>query len=290
MDFVDLHTHTHASDGSDSPTALVRAAAARKLRAVAITDHDTLSGLAEAAEEGQALGVEVVRGCELSTASPYGEVHVLGLWLPSEKSKIAELEVVLENLRKHRKSRNLVIVKKLCSLGMNVSYDEVLHVAGGDTVGRPHIATVLVNKGYVSTIREAFRSILGQGGTAYAPRKILGLGESVRLLAGLEATVCLAHPRLVRCPDNWLESTVQELKKDGLTALEAYHSEHSDADQRYCVDLAARMGLDLSGGSDYHGTVKPDIALGSGRGSLRVPAFVLDKLKASRRQRGLPCA
>lgn len=285
MDFVDLHTHTQASDGSDSPSDLVRIAAERGLRAVAITDHDTLSGLAEAEEEGRTQGIEVVRGCELSTASPYGEVHVLGLWLPHD---VGELEGVLENLRKHRQSRNLVIVEKLRAQGMNVSYDEVLDEAGGDTVGRPHIAAVLMHKGYVSSIRDAFRSLLGQGGTAFAPRKLLGLAEAVRLLSRLGATVCMAHPKLIRCPDEWLESTVDRLRKYGLTALEAYHSEHSEAEQRYCVDLATRLGLDLSGGSDYHGTAKPDIFLGSGRGSLRVPAFVLDKLKESRVQRGLP--
>lgn len=286
MDFVDLHTHTQASDGTDSPGELVRAAAAQGLRAVAVTDHDTLGGLAEAEEAGLGSGIEVVRGCELSTASPYGEVHVLGLWLPHDTS---ELDGVLENLRRHRESRNLVIVEKLRAQGLAVSYDEVLHEAGGETVGRPHIATVLVNKGYVPSVRDAFRTLLGQGGTAFAPRKILGLAEAVRLLSRLGATVCLAHPCLVRCPESWLEATVERLKKFGLTALEAYHSEHSEAEQRYCVDLAARLELDVSGGSDYHGAIKPDIALGTGRGGLRVPAFVLDKLKESRRQRGLAC-
>ena len=285
MDFIDLHTHTLASDGTDSPAELVRRAAVLGLRAVAVTDHDTVGGLDEAVEAGRQYHIEVVRGCELSTASPYGEIHVLGLWLPP---KAQALESVLEDLRKHRQSRNLVIVEKLRAHGFDVKYDDVLEVAGGDTVGRPHIATVLVNKGYVGSVREAFHSLLGQGGLAYAPREILGLAEAVRLLAGLGATVCMAHPRLIRCPQPWLESTVERLKPFGLSAIEAYHSEHSDADQRYCVDLAARFGLELCGGSDYHGSVKPGIALGMGRGGLRVPLFVLDRLKEARQKQGLP--
>ena len=285
MDFVDLHTHTQASDGSDSPAALVRLAAAKGLRAVAITDHDTVAGLDEAEEEGRACGIEVVRGCEVSTASPYGEIHILGLWLPRQPTA---LENVLGDLRHHRQTRNQIIVDKLQGQGFDICYEDVLNVAGGECVGRPHIAAVLMDKGYVPSIRDAFHSLLGQGGAAYTPRKILGLTEAVQLLSGLGATVCMAHPRLIRCPDAWLEATVQGLMPYGLTALEAYHSEHTDADQRHCVDLATRLGLDLSGGSDYHGTTKPGIGLGHGRGGLRVPYFVLEKLKHTRQQRGLP--
>lgn len=285
MEFVDLHTHSCASDGTDSPASLVRKAARAGLQAVALTDHDTVSGLHEAQAAGRDCGVEVVRGCEVSAGSPYGEVHILGLWLPQD---VGELALVLENLRQQRQTRNLHIMEKLAGLGMRLDYDEVLAVAGGETVGRPHIARVLVDRGYAASMRECFDRLLGRSGAAFVPRQSLELTQAVRLLAGLGATVSLAHPRLIPCPDTWLENMVGSLVPCGLTALEAYHSDYSEADERFCVDVAARHGLVLSGGSDYHGGAKPGIELGRGRGRLRVTSFVLDGLKKARRQQGLP--
>lgn len=285
MDFVDLHTHTQASDGTDDPAELVRKALTLGLRAVAVTDHDTLAGLDAAQEAGWAYGITVIRGCEVSATSPYGEVHILGLWLPHDAGPLA---AVLESQRQQRERRNHSIVEKLNAHGMPLTYDDVLAAAAGETVGRPHIAAALMKRGYTSSVREGFKKWLGSGGKAFVPRKTLALEEAVRLLAGLGATVSIAHPRLIHCPHPWLEATIAALKPCGLTALEAYHSEHSEAAQRHCVDIAARHGLELTGGSDYHGQTKPDIALGTGRGALRVPVFVLEKLEAARRQRGLP--
>lgn len=284
MDYIDLHTHSAASDGTDAPAELVRKAASVGLRAIALTDHDTLAGLPEAEAQGRDSGLEVVRGCEISADSPYGEVHILGLWLPRNADG---LENVLKDLRRQRMERNLAIVKKLTALGLRVDYEEVLAAAGGETVGRPHIAAVLLRKGYIASLREGFDTLLGRGGKAFAPRKVLGLVEAVRLLAGLGATACMAHPRLSRCPDSWLEQTAAALVPHGLTALETYHSEYSEADQRFCMDMAARHKLENSGGSDYHGGAKPGVRLGYGRGGLRVPGEILDDLKAARRARGL---
>ncbi len=285
MEFVDLHTHTLASDGTDSPAQLVRKAAAAGLGAVAVTDHDTVGGLDEATEEGARCGIDVIRGCEISARSEFGEMHILGLWLPEDPGPLAH---VLEELRNQRTSRNLIIIRKLVGLGVNISYEEVLAVAGGETVGRPHMAQVLLDKGYVGSLREAFERYLGYKGMAYEVKKTLSPVEAVTLLSGLGATVSLAHPRLIRCSDEWLEDEVAALKPHGLSAIEAYHSEHSQADERFCVDLAARHGLALSGGSDYHGAAKPGISLGTGHGGLRVPAFVLEELRRLRRERGLP--
>lgn len=285
MKLIDLHTHTLASDGTDSPAALVEKAQAAGLAAVAVTDHDTVAGLDEAEAVGRDMSIRVIRGCELSTHTEYGEVHILGLWLPRD---VAPLEDQLDYLRRKRCERNRAIVEKLRALGLDISLEEVHAVARG-SVGRPHIATVLTAKGYVRDVAQAFRDYLGFHGKAYLPKEVLEPDVAVKLLAGLGATVSLAHPLLQKYPVPWLEGLVEKLSGYGLTAIEAWHSEHSDADTRLCVEWARRFGLGLSGGSDYHGANKLGIALGVGRGGLRVPLDVLEKLEAQRRARGLPC-
>lgn len=282
---IDLHTHTQVSDGTDSPGELVRRAKAIGLHALAITDHDTIAGLPEAQQEGAALGIEVIRGCEISARGDDTEMHILGLWLPEDATV---LEQTLADLRAHRDTRNVVIVEKLQALGLDVSYEEVLEASRGEAVGRPHIATVLINKGFATDWQDAFVRYLGYKGKAFAPKEILGPEEAVSLLAGMGATVSLAHPCLSMHSRDAIEQLVRRLKEHGLTAIEAYHSDQSQAEQRFCVDIAARYGLALTGGSDYHGTAKPRISLGTGHGSLRVPLFVLDGLKALRRRLSLP--
>ena len=286
MRFIDLHTHSQASDGTDSPAQLVAGAAAAGLAAVALTDHDTLSGLDEAEAAAQRHGIEFLRGCELSTRTEYGEMHILGLWLPRQADA---LEQRLADIRHKRDNRNAHILEKLATLGISISMDELQHEARGESVGRPHIAALLVKKGAVPDMETAFREYLGSGGRAYLPKEVLEPEEAVRLMAGLGATVSLAHPCLKPLPPDWLEAFVLRLKACGLSAIEAYHSEHSDAAVRSCVDLARRLDLGLSGGSDYHGRNKPRIRLGHGYGGLRVSLDILEDLKARRRQQGLPC-
>lgn len=284
MSCIDLHTHTLASDGTDSPAQLVRRAKDLGLAAVAITDHDTVAGLAEAEKQGQALGLEVICGCEISARGEDNEMHILGLWLPSDTTV---LEQSLLRLREHRHERNVIIVAKLQALGLDISYEEVQAASQGEAVGRPHIAAVLLRKGFVQNWQEAFTRYLGYKGQAYVPKEILSPEQAVNLLAGMGATVSLAHPCLSVSSREAVENLVRNLKGFGLNAIEAYHSDHSQAEQRFCVDLATRYGLALTGGSDYHGTSKPRISLGSGYGGLRVPMFVLDSLKAQRRRLGL---
>lgn len=286
MKLIDLHTHTLASDGTDSPSALVKKAHAAGLAALAVTDHDTLSGLEEAEETGRSLGITVIRGCELSTGTEHGEAHILGLWLPR---KAEPLQEQLVHLRRKRAERNALIVGKLRGLGLAISLEDVREAAQGESVGRPHIAEVLVRKGYVKDSREAFREYLGARGKAFVPKEVLEPETAVRLLAELGATVCLAHPMLQKYPSGWLEGFTGRLAGYGLTAVEAWHSEYSEADTRACLALAKRFGLGLSGGSDYHGGNKPGIRLGVGRGGLRVGLDVLAGLEAARRAQGLPC-
>lgn len=282
--FVDLHTHTTASDGSDSPTELVKKAAEAGLAAVAITDHDTVSGLDEACEAGKRYNITVVRGCELSVSSQYGEVHLLGLWLPEDCSPI---EAQLFDLRDKRDSRNERILERLHKVGVHLSLEQVLAQSQGETVGRPHIAGALLKAGYVTTVQDAFARYLGKDGSAFEPKEVFTPEDGVRLLANLGATVSVAHPMLIRCPLPWLEDTISDLASYGLTAVEAYHSEHSAKHERCCAELAGRHNLGVSGGSDYHGLAKPHIRLGRGKGGLRVTLAVYERLLTRRRERGL---
>ncbi len=283
--FVDLHTHSTESDGTDTPTELVRKAAHKNLAALALTDHDTLSGLDEAILAGQEFGIEVIRGCELGVSTRYGEMHLTGLWIPEQPS---DLEKKLAVLRDRRLARNRLIVEKLNQMGFPLDYEEVVEVAAGESVGRPHIATVLLQKGYVASRQEAFFRFLGSGGRAFVPRELPTPEEGVALMAGQGATVCIAHPMLLPCPMTWFDEIIPQLKEQGLSGIEAYHSEHSAAEERFCVELARRYELVLSGGSDYHGKNKPSVDLGRGRGGLRVTTALLEALKRHRQTAGLP--
>ncbi len=282
--FIDLHIHTTASDGSDTPAQVVEKAARIGLAAVAITDHDTVSGLAEAEEAGRRFGVEVIRGCELSVTSEYGEVHLLALWLPEDLSM---LESTLAQLRHKRNERNARILARLAESGIHLTPGDLGREAGGESVGRPHIARALVRHGHAADTSEAFARYLGKGCPAYVPKENLEPEQGVRLAASLGALVSLAHPMLVRCPAAWLDAFTARLKTCGLGAVEAYHSEHSAQQERDAAALAARHGLLLTGGSDYHGISKPRVHLGRGKGGLRVTTAVLDRLKAARAVEGL---
>lgn len=282
---VDLHTHTSASDGTASPEELVRLAFAAGLAAVAVTDHDTLSGLNEAARAGKRHNLEVIPGCELAVSSPYGEVHLLGLWLPQDAPHLA---AALERIRTARDARNAEMVELFRRAGYDVSYPELLALAKGETVGRPHMARLLVQKGICSSVREAFSRFLADDGPMYVPRVIPTPEEGLELLQREGATTVFAHPMLLKAPPDKLELMVQTMAEQGLDAIEAYHSEHDAKATRRAVTLAKRYNLALSGGSDFHGDARPDVALGIGKGNLHIPYTVLEGLRALREERGLP--
>ena len=287
MTRIDLHTHSTASDGTDSPAELIRRAAAAKLAVLALTDHDTLDGLAEAAREAEGSALVLVRGCEISTATPWGEAHFLGLWIPDDAARTEALEKALAQVREKRLVRNLRIAEKLRMLGMDVTYEAAAALAGGRVVGRPHFAELLCRMGVVENRREAFRRYLGRDGAAYEPRELMSPERAVSLIKASGALVSMAHPRLLKASAEELERLVSGLKDAGLDALEAYHSEHDAGDVRLCVELAAKHELQVTGGSDYHGLAKPKIALGCGHGNLRVGMSVYESLMKYREKTGL---
>lgn len=283
---IDLHTHTTASDGTLSPTALVELAAASGLDAIAVTDHDTFQGVAEAVEAGKRLGVEVIPGAELSLESPEGTgwIHVVALWLPERAD---ELQKAFDWVIEGRANRNHEIVAKLRSLGVNITYEAVAARAKG-TVGRPHFAQELMALGVASSMDEAFKVWVGDNGRAYVPKRKLTPQRAFALLNDIGATSILAHPFALKLSYPETEKMVRRLMDLGLDGMEVYYSEHSPADTKAYGEMADRLGLLKSGGSDFHGTNKPEIRLGVGRGNLDIPNELLDRMKAARRAKGLP--
>jgi len=278
-ELIDLHAHTTASDGSASPTELVDLAREAGLKAVAVTDHDTVSGVAEALARGRAVGVEVVPGVEISAEFKPGTMHILGYLLyhehPGLKSQLAELQDA-------RNTRNPKIVARLNALGFDITMAEIQAAAGGDQVGRPHFAQVMMDKGYVSTFNEAFDRYLTKGGPAYVDKfrfNPAGAMAAIRQAGGLPV---LAHPHTLGLNDYELETLIAGLIKDGLAGIEVYYSEFTQAMSDFYVSLAAKYGLARTGGSDFHGAAKPEITLGRGLGNLRIPYALLEDLRQRR--------
>lgn len=281
---IDLHTHSTASDGSVPPYELIVQAKEAGLQAVALTDHDTVAGLEEAMRAGNDAGIEVIPGCELSVVTPAAKMHILGLWLPVNPAGLMDS---LNELMRLRHERNVIIVEKLQKLGIEITYEEVRERAGEGSVGRPHIAGILHDKGYVTSVQESFTRFLGPKGKAYVPKSVLTGEQAVTLLKNEGATVMMAHPFLNGLNLDQVATECIRLREVGMDGFEAYYSEHSPSQQQALLNLASRLDMQVSGGSDFHGTPKPKIRLGVGKGTLSIPDSVLDDLKEYRVRQGL---
>lgn len=283
---IDLHTHSTASDGTLSPTELVHHAKEIGLEALALTDHDTFQGVAEAQQAGAACGLEVIAGCELDLQSPIGAgwMHVVALFLPDDPAPLRE---AFDWVQEGRLVRNHEIVEKLRGLGINITYERVAERAGG-TIGRPHFAQELVSLGVVPNVHEAFRIWMGDEGRAFVPKRKLQPKQALEILNSIGATSILAHPFALGLSMSEMEKLVVELQSYGLDGMEVLYPEHNEADTKAYQEMAERNGLLISGGSDFHGTNKPKIALGKGKGGLRVPYELLERMKQDRRDKGLP--
>ena len=274
---IDLHSHSNASDGSDDPAALVQRAAATGIRSLALTDHDTQSGVTAAAAEATRLGIELIPGTELSLAWEGGAMHLIVLFLAPGTGPLQDR---LSAIRTARHARNQEILEALASLGLPVGEEEVAAVAGGESVGRPHIAAAMVTRGYVESIAEAFDLYLGWARPAYRPRWRLTPEEGIGLALESGGVPVLAHPHTLGLnTSEEVSSTLRRLKEAGLRAMESYCALYSPLEREGYAALAARFGLLSSGGSDYHGSFKPGIELGVGRGNLSVPEGLLEALR-----------
>lgn len=284
MSDIDLHTHSTASDGTFSPGELVAEAKRAGLQAMALTDHDTTNGLEEAMTAGQRLGLEIIPGCELSVDYPKGQMHIVGLWLPVQPRILTEKLVYL---RERRHSRNERIIQALQKAGIDIDYQEVRDLAGDASIGRPHIARVLMDKGAVRDIQEAFDEYIGPKGRAYVPKDKLTPEVALDILNREGATVILAHPFTLKMSESELRSELERLKGLGLHGLEAHYPEHTPGKTALYLQLCREFDLLVSGGSDFHGSVKPDIHLGTGRSNLSLPYDLLQAMKDDRRHHGL---
>ena len=243
---LDLHTHSLRSDGALSPVELVRRAAERGVRIQALSDHDTLSGVAEAVVEGERLGVRIIPATELNTESEWGDVHVLAYFVdPNDEP----FEARMRWLRENRGRRIELMVENLNRLGYAVSLQRVREIAQGGSLGRPHLAQALFEAGHVSTYDSAFDTLISTESPAYVSRVGLAPIEAVELVRAHGGVPSLAHPgTVVR-----LDELLPQLVTAGLSGIECYYGSHTPAWTAYCLRLAARYGLVPTGGSDFHG-------------------------------------
>ena len=264
----DLHTHSTYSDGTLSPRELISLADKLGLAAVALTDHNTVSGLAEFCDAAEGTGVIAVPGVELSTEYGDKELHILALFLSREA--IARVEAYTADYVRRKDESNAALVTALRIGGYLIDYDAIKASTPDGRVNRAHVATALRDAGYVSTVKEAFASLLSPKAGYYVPPKRPTALDTIAFIKSIGAVAVWAHPYLSLDADG-VEAFLPLAKAEGLDGMETHYATYDDATHRVAVDTARRFGLLESGGSDFHGGTKPDIALGTGRGNLQIP-------------------
>lgn len=276
---IDLHTHSTASDGTLTPSELAAQAASLSLEAVALTDHDTISGIDEFLAACKEHALEGVAGIEISAHFKNRSLHLLGYYIDPHS---AALTLQTTDLVEARDERNLQMIKKLNALGFAITLEEVQRVAG-DVVGRPHIAQILQAKGYVRSHQEAFGLYLGATGKAYVPKERLTPEEAIDLILVAGGLPVVAHPgTLPLRGERDFRALLSQLKAKGLAGVEAFYPEHTLEERFMLASLADQLGLVATGGSDFHGGNRPGVVLGRGDGSLNVPYRALEELRALR--------
>lgn len=281
--FIDLHTHTTASDGTLAPAELIAVAARSGVDALAITDHDTFDGYEDAREAAQHAGLELVRGIELNTRlnlgsdGTYRSVHLLGYWPSSEPS--AEFREWLRSEREDRRDRNRRLIESLRKREIEITLEEV-EALGRSLTGRNHFARVLVRKGYASNLDDAFVRYIGENAPSFVERQSQTTEEAIRRIRTGAGIPVIAHPIRLSLSRECEREVLAGLREAGLLGLEIYHSEHPPELQAHYRQLAQELDLLPTGGSDFHGLPKPDVHVGTGtNGNLRVPREFLDRLR-----------
>jgi 3',5'-nucleoside bisphosphate phosphatase len=287
----DLHSHSTASDGSLSPSQVVRQAEQAKLAGLALTDHDTVAGLAEAAAAaGQYPELTFVPGLEVSAVAPQGTLHILGLGVEGQSPA---LRVLLDQLLEARNARNPKIIARLQALGLKIDMDEVRLAAEGPlpphptaappVLGRAHMAEVLIHKGYARSIEDAFTRYLGQGAPAFVDKERLRPRQVADAIHAAGGLAVVAHPVHLNF-ENFAQARrlIRSLMDQGLDGLEVYHNEHTPLETRFFLDLAREFNLAISGGSDFHGAIKPHVQLGRPRVPMEIMRQLLERLRAGK--------
>lgn len=273
---IDLHVHSTASDGTLTPTELVAAVQKAGLAAFALTDHDTVDGIAEARAAADAADVELVPGVELSCDYKGKEVHMVGLYLDETNPRLLEH---LARFRDNRDNRNQKMYQKLNEEGFDISEEALREMFPDAVLTRAHVARFLLEHGYIKSIAEAFEKYIGDGCRCHVPREKITPQEAVELIHHADGKAILAHPILYHMSDERLRELIYDCLEYGLDGIEALYSTYQPEDERYIRKLAEEYRLHLSGGSDFHGSNKPQIKLGSGMGRLSVPYELLENIR-----------
>lgn len=276
-DLIDLHVHSTASDGTFSPSELVDYFDRRGAYAFALTDHDTIGGLAEAMEAASSREVIVVPGIELSCGYHGGDVHILGLYIDWQKPSFQENVV---ELKRHRITRNRKMIAKLAAYGFDITEEKMTAAFGDTSITRAHYAKYLVDHGYVKTVREAFERFLKKGCPCYVAKEEITIYDAMQIIKEGNGIPVLAHPMLYHfLTPQELDDLVADLKQYGLRGIETFYSENSPEDEAATLCLAQKYDLLPTGGSDFHGSIKPTIDILTGKGNLSIPSSILTNLK-----------
>ncbi|MDK9707844.1 MAG: PHP domain-containing protein [Desulforhopalus sp.] len=272
---IDLHVHSTFSDGSMSPTELVYYAKSKRLSAIAITDHDTIDGIGEAISAGTQSGVEIVPGVELSVKHEDDSVHLLGYFF---KQSDEALLLTLKRIQSDRVERNRTILANMEKFGVDIQLEQLEKVSGHGQSGRPHIAQLLIQRGVVRNMDEAFDRYLGKGGLAYAQRAVLQADEAIKLICDAGGIAVLAHPQQVEKSGKDVDRLIGKLRAVGLGGIEVYYPTHSRQFKKKLLTTAKKLDLLVTGGSDYHGSIRPGTTLAGGK-NCSVPLNLLAEMK-----------
>lgn len=276
---IDLHTHSRVSDGSATPTQLIELASSANCQAIALTDHDTFDGIHEARKRAEELDIELIPGVEVSCDWIHGTLHLLVYFV--DDSKLPLTKTLLE-MQGARELRNRQLVDFMASDGVDITYEELLVEGGGSGIGRPHFAALMLKLGIVSSIQEAFDNYLEVDQKYYIEKKTYPPEELIALAISSGGVPVLAHPYSVANDPNDVAGIVEELTSHGLAGLETQYGRYSLSQRKTLNEIAKSNSLVITGGSDFHGTYKPDLSIGVGRGDLNVPYDILIQLKERR--------
>lgn len=274
---IDLHTHSSCSDGTDTPAELLAKAEKTGLEALALTDHDTVAGIPaflEAAKKHP--GILAIPGVEISTLQANREIHILGLFLDHRHPEFLDF---LNNIQRKRRERNEAMARKLADLGYDIDIETVRQLNCGQIIGRPHFADYLLKNYAFENFQDVFEKLLKRDAPAFIPRSLPPPAAALEIIHRAGGLTVWAHPVYRKSGERaWCRKILKELVPAGLDAIEAYYTQFSERQTQTVKELALEFNLALAGGSDYHGSHHPDIALGTGYGELRVPAAILQEL------------
>lgn len=277
MEYIDLHVHSTCSDGTLTPSEVVSYAHQKGLKAIALTDHDTVSGVHEALSKGNELGIIIVPGIEFSASYNGKEVHILGYYIdPNNERLQSKLTALIEG----RKIRNQKILDALAKLGMPITFEDLAEGSKPETVfTRAHFAAALLRKGYIATRDEAFAKYISPGKPAYFPREYFTVSECIDMIHSAGGLAVLAHPCLYGYSRSEITQILKDLKKQGLDGVECLYSTHTQDDVSHLLQVCLNEKLFPTGGSDFHGDNKPNLDLGTGYGKLQIPYHILESMQ-----------